>query len=118
VGGGDHAFVHAALGGPERAAQIFRFSPAHAEHYARWAARLGGISKEGIGVVDGDLYHLWHGSLRDRRYHLRHGILRRFDFDPDADIARAESGCWRWSSEKPELHRAVAEFFAKRREDG
>jgi hypothetical protein len=117
VGGGDGAFVHAALGEPHRANQIFHFSPAHAEHYARWAAGFAGLSKEGIGVVDGDIYHLWHGSLRDRRYNLRHGILRTFAFDPDADIALAESGCWRWSSEKPELHRAVAEYFVKRRED-
>jgi hypothetical protein len=118
VGGGDGAFVQAALGEPHRAAQMFRYGAAHAEHYAQWAAQLGGLAKDGIGVVDGDVYHLWHGSLRDRRYHLRHGILRQFGFDPRADIAVAESGCWRWSSEKPALHRAVAEFFAKRREDG
>jgi hypothetical protein len=118
VGGGDGAFVQAALGQPERAAQVFRYSPAHAEHYCQWAAEFGGIAKGGIGVVEGDIYHLWHGSLRDRRYHLRHGILRKFAFDPQADIAVAESGCWRWSSEKPDLHRAVAEFFVKRREDG
>jgi hypothetical protein len=118
VGGGDGALVQAALGEPDRATPVFRYSSAHAEHYARWAAEFGAIAKDGIGVVDGDIYHLWHGNLRDRRYHLRHGILRKYDFDPHVDIALAESGCWRWSSEKPALHRAVAEFFVKRREDG
>jgi hypothetical protein len=118
VGGGDGAFVHAALGEPGRATQIFHYGPAHAQHYAQWAAKLSDVAREGIGVVDGDVYHLWHGSLRDRRYNLRHAILRRFAFDPYVDVAVAGSGCWRWSSEKPELHQAVAELFVKRREDG
>jgi len=118
VGGGDGALAHAALGEQERLMRIFRYSPAHAEHYGAWASRFHAIAKDGIGVVAGDIYHLWHGRLRDRRYSLRQAILRKFEFDPTADIDVAESGCWRWSSDKPALHQAISEFFEKRREDG
>jgi hypothetical protein len=118
VGGGDGALAHAALGEQDRLTRILRFSPAHAEHYCEWASRFRGIAKDGIGVVDGDIYHLWHGSLRDRKYTSRQAILSRFAFDPNADIGVADSGCWRWTSDKPALHQAVAEFFARRREDG
>jgi hypothetical protein len=118
IGGSDGAVAHAALGEQDRLMRIFRFSAAHAEHYCEWAARFREIAKDGIGVVAGDIYHLWHGSLRDRKYSLRQAILRRFAFDPNVDIAVAGSGCWRWSSNKPALHQAIAEFFTRRREDG
>jgi len=118
VGGGDGALAHAALGEQDRLMRVLRFSPAHADHYRGWAAKFRAIAQDGIGVVAGDIYHLWHGALRDRRYSLRQAILRRCAFDPTVDIGLAESGCWRWSSDKPALHQAIAEFFAKRREDG
>jgi hypothetical protein len=118
VGGGDGALAHAVLGEPDRFMRMFRFGSAHAEHYREWASKLHDIAKDGMGVVAGDIYHLWHGSLRDRRYNSRQAILRRFAFDPNVDIGLADSGCLRWASDKPALHQAVADFFARRREDG
>ena len=35
-----------------------------------------------------------------------------------ADIAIAETGCWRWATDKPDLHRYVRDYFAARKEDG
>jgi len=118
VGGGDGALAHAALGEQDRLMSILRFSPAHAEHYCEWASKFHNITKDGIGVVAGDIYHLWHGRLRDRKYSVRQAILSKFAFDPNVDIGVAESGCWRWNSDKPALHQAIAEFFVRRREDG
>ncbi len=44
--------------------------------------------------------------------------MHEFDFDPKADIALDHNGCWEWSSDKPELHRRVKQYFASRKEDG
>jgi hypothetical protein len=38
-------------------------------------------------------------------------------FDPAVDIA-AVNGCWHWVTDKPALHRYVADYFHGRREDG
>jgi hypothetical protein len=118
VGGGDGALAHAALGEQDRAVRLFRLGPAHREHYLRWAARFHDAVRAGVGVIDGTVYHLWHGEVRDRQYNLRHAILRKFSFDPSADLAVAPAGCWCWSSDKPSLHQAVEAFFSERREDG
>jgi hypothetical protein len=72
----------------------------------------------GISGIDGDVYHLWHGDLADRRGGARHRGLAPFEFDPAIDIAIAESGCWRWATDKREMHRYVRDYFAERKEDG
>ena len=60
----------------------------------------------------------WHGDLADRRGSERHQGLVPYQFDPGADIAVSDSGCWRWATGKRDMHRYVREYFAQRREDG
>lgn len=68
--------------------------------------------------LGGTLLHLWPGDLADRGYDVRYQGLRVYDFDPFSDVALDENGCWRWNSDKPELHQYVREYFERRREDG
>ena len=56
--------------------------------------------------------------MRERRYRERYTAFERFAFDPFEDIALDDAGLWRWASDKPEMHRFVADYFAARREDG
>ena len=42
----------------------------------------------------------------------------RFDFDPDTDIRLSPSGCWKWSSDKTDMHRFVNDYFRSRYEAG
>lgn len=117
LGGGDSLLVHAAAGLAE--AEIVRdgMAPAHADDYRQWASRFGRAVR-GIGYIEGDIFHLWHGDLQRRHYRLRQGILRSCGYDPTIDIALDAEGCWRWNSPKPELHRKVREYFEQRDEDG
>jgi hypothetical protein len=71
-----------------------------------------------IAHTPGRVFHLWHGSKRDRRYGSRNFILRRAGFDPAIDIAIDSQQCWAWSSDKPDLHRNVRAYFHARKEDG
>jgi len=67
--------------------------------------------------VEGRVFHLWHGRGRDRMYVPRLNILKAANFDPKTDIAIDSSGCWRWNTNKPDLHRQVREYFWIRKED-
>jgi hypothetical protein len=91
---------------------------AQISHVRRWTeafyAEVGGS----VYSLNGSVFHLWHGSRPARRYFPRHTLLKNANFDPIGDIARDENGCWVWSSQKPDLHKSVKEYFWMRKEDG
>ena len=118
AGGGDTAMASACWGAFEAVERRHAMTPPHRRRYRRWAdawhAEVGGR----VAVLQGGLLHLWHGELEQRMAGQRHHRLAGHGYDPDADIALADSGCWRWASDKPGLHRFLGEYFAERREDG
>jgi hypothetical protein len=69
-------------------------------------------SAGGSAAIDGEIRHLWHGELADRRAGERHAGLAAHAFDPRADIVgSAADGAWRWASNKPALHSYVRQYF-------
>ncbi len=118
MGSGNRAMLCGALGMLDDAIYYLQMAPPWAEHYRAWAEKHFQRVRGSIGCSDGQLIHLWHGDLVHRRYQERHREFSAFDFDPASDIALDQEGCWRWSSEKPEMHEYVARYFRERREDG
>lgn len=118
IGGGDGVLTHAIFDMAEHQAKIKFMSENFSAHYLDWARSFGAALKGEFGVVPCDVFHLWHGELVNRNYYQRHEGLSQFDFDPTTDIELADDGSWKWSSEKPEMHQYVRNFFLSRREDG
>jgi hypothetical protein len=120
AGSGDHMMSHALCGDwSGRCIQrIFAGNLAHLRHFQNWAARIYPDVRASVGVVPGDLYHLWHGETANRRYVDRNRELAGFGFDPATDIRLGSSGCWEWARDKPALHRWARRYFDYRREDG
>lgn len=63
-----------------------------------------------------NIYHLWHGNMKNRAYHTRDLILNKHKFNPTEDII-IKNDVWEWSSPKPDLHQDVTNYFHSRRED-
>jgi len=118
LGGGDRPLVCAAYGKFDDAIRAAALDARRARHYLRWAQPFFQEVAGRVGYIRGALLHRWHGDLAKRRYLKRHAELARFEFDPDRDIAVADSGAWRWASDKPRLHGFVREYFQSRDEDG
>jgi hypothetical protein len=117
LGGGDSLMACAMAGLIDAGAYCGVLSPAHEAHYREWA---GAFHKD-VGMLSclpGEVFHLWHGELEDRKYMERRSILTAQNFDPSMDIALGRSHCWQWNSPKPELHRRVRDYFLERNEDG
>ena len=118
MGSGNRAMISAALGSPADAIHFLRMTPRWADHYRAWAERHSHAVGANIGCLEGSVVHLWHGDLEHRRYQDRHCDFSAYGYDPSTDIALDGRGCWRWNSEKPEMHEFVAQYFRERREDG
>jgi hypothetical protein len=68
--------------------------------------------------VPGTVFHLWHGNIADRAYLQRLRVLKEFQFDPSKDIEIEDRyKCWRWSSDKPQLHAWLRKYFSDRKEE-
>ena len=118
LGSGDRAYACAAFGKQRHARQGWLQNARQREHYLRWAEPFAAEVGGRISLVEGELFHLWHGSVNARRYRDRYIRFERFGFDPFDDIIRDAAGLWRWASDKTEMHRFVAEYFSQRQEDG
>jgi hypothetical protein len=111
IGGGDALMAAAACGRAPDKARAFQMGPEQSRHYVAWASRFYEDVRGRISFVEGDVVHLWHGDLSDRRYKERFQDFQRFGFDPQHDLAQAPEGVWRWNSNKPELHNWVKGHF-------
>ncbi len=118
MGSADRLIANAALGLLGFGERAILMNEAQRAHYRSWAEPFHRSVAGQVGYVDQTVLHLWHGDLRNRKYLERHEGLACFDLDPRSDLLLDESGCWRWSSDKPELHDYVKDYFAARREDG
>ena len=118
MGGGDRAVTSAAYGCFQHIFEWHEMNPAQQSYYLEWARPMYAACRGQVGLVDGNIYHQWHGKAADRGLSSRHNGLRAFNFDPYTDIAIDSQGCWRWNSDKPCMHRYFEEYFTSRREDG
>lgn len=118
IGGGDRAISCAAWGSYQHVFEWHRLNERQQRYYLNWAEPFHQDCDGQIGVVPGDIHHLWHGAARNRGLGSRHEHLAQFNFDPFQDIAIDEQGCWRWASNKPAMHAFFQDYFASRREDG
>ena len=118
VGSADRAMLCAAVGRFDYGVEALAMNASQEAHYRAWARPYFETVRGRIGYIPGRALHLWHGEMQDRQYGARDRALSALDFDPFRDIALDASGCWRWSSDKPDLHAFVRRYFALRKEDG
>ena len=118
IGSGNKAVLSAALGVPEHFVQAIEMNHRRAEHYLAWARPYFNRIQGRVGYTPERIFHLWHGDLHDRRHQARHHPFAQFDFDPYTDIAVDQNGCWRWNSDKTDMHAFVRQYFESRKEDG
>lgn len=83
----------------------------------RWEKRALAGAALNVGVVHGNIEHLWHGSKDKRKYIDRWSILKKHNFDPVADMKKNTFGVLEWAGTKPLLHNDVTRYFGQRDED-
>lgn len=117
VGGGDSLMVAAMYGQYEGLIRTCLFNATRREHYLRWAIPFHKSVAERVGYVSGTIYHLAHGTIKNRRYADRHASLASFNFDPDIDLRIGANGAWQWARSRPEVESFLMSYFINRAED-
>jgi hypothetical protein len=118
TGGGDLAMAAAAYGLADALVHWQSMNPSQASHYLPWAHRFARDVGGDVGFLEGDLWHLWHGERKDRRFQHRYRDLQPFEFDPDEDVVHSPGRPWRWNSDKLALHEHLRDYYVARQEDG
>ncbi|MBF0594295.1 MAG: hypothetical protein HQL22_04940 [Candidatus Omnitrophica bacterium] len=88
-------------------------TPAARKRFIGWLEQVYPDVEGSVGYLDGKIFHLWHGDYSKRQYAERHFIELLHDFDPVVDIVKDFQGIWKWSSNKPDFHRAVRNYIAQ-----
>lgn len=83
-----------------------------------WQTRAAEVVDGDIGMVCGVVYHLWHGSQRNRNYKERGMLLA--DFQPSKHlVTNPATGMWQWTpaARAAGLDARCKLYFKKRNED-
>lgn len=115
VGSGDTFIVDCLLDSWDIHGFAKKFTPAMKVHMGSWRDRFQALGLK-YDYIPVDIWHLWHGSLKNRKYMDRHDVILRYDFDPMADIMLS-GNVYEWASDKPGLHADIRQYFFDRLED-
>jgi hypothetical protein len=117
MGGAEHMMFYA-LRGMFKNPMMNRFNLEWRRSYLKWAAQFYKAMQNNVGCIPGEITHLEHGTYSDPDFAERWMILSHNRFNPEIDIAvNGTNNSWSWSTDKPDLHRQVAEYFEDRKED-
>ena len=115
IGSGDTFLVDVYLDSFEIHGYAAKFNRFMKKDMMSWCEKFRSVNKK-TDYIPVDLYHLWHGSLKNRRYMDRHDIVLAYDYDPENDV-RLENDVYEWNSDKPEMHEGIKGYFFGRKED-
>lgn len=115
IGSGDTFLVDCMLDSWQIHGYYQKFNPYMKTDMLKWRNEFK--SKPfSVNYIPVDIYHLYHGSLKDRKYMERHNIIIDNNYDPCKDI-KLENDVYEWSSNKKVMHDSIEDYFFQRMED-
>ena len=115
IGSGDTFLVDCLLDSWEIHGYSQKFTPGMKRDMSEWCAKFKSQDID-YDYLPIEIYHLWHGTLKNRRYMDRHDIILENNFDPNVDIILNDN-VFEWNSHKDSMHEAIKQYFFDRKED-
>lgn len=113
IGSGDTFIVDCLLNSWDIHGYAKKFNDKIKVDMEEWKSKLPKLKYDYVPV---DIYHLWHGSLKNRGYMDRHEMIAKYDYDPKNDII-LKNGVYEWNSDKTRFHKDIISYFENRSED-
>jgi hypothetical protein len=92
-GGGDYHMAWALIEKPERMMR----NDLHRDYkkqVMQWYYRCHTHIRRNVGVMEGSIFHNWHGRKSERGYNAKHHLLAEIGFDPLRHLKRDFQGLW------------------------
>jgi len=87
------------------------------EAYKTWHKRISSWVNGIHSIVEGNVYHEWHGTLRNRAYSSRRNIIKHIDLTKV--LSKADNQLLKWSTQaSTELKIDTYTYFFNRKDDG
>ncbi len=78
--------------------------------------------RSNVGIVEGAVFHHWHGKKTSRGYNERHGLLSAYGFDPQRHLKRDSTGVYCLHDDRSTAYVQMRDAFRRiakeRNEDG
>lgn len=116
VGSGDRSMYCAAIGEYTIIKDSLRLNEKRFNHFLNWAIPFHESIRGKIGYLEGNLFHLWHGEINNRKYLERHIEFSELSFDPFSDIYKTPNGTWNWSNNTENYQVFLKNYFSQRQE--
>ncbi|MFA5994498.1 MAG: hypothetical protein WC823_06080 [Parcubacteria group bacterium] len=121
-GSADHFMAHAIYGQYGFCIEnALKHDQKQIKHLKTWGDEFHAHTKGKLGVVSGEIHHLWHGSHDRRDYFRRMWKITEYGYNPDTDLIAMPGKPLEWQPqvwhEKPDLVAYFAGYFASRQED-
>jgi hypothetical protein len=71
IGGGDGIIAYASTGQLETVSNVKEMFADVLQDVYSWGRKWQGVVRGKVGYIEGDLYHIWHGNVKDRQYYKR-----------------------------------------------
>jgi hypothetical protein len=115
VGSGDTFMVDCLLDSWDIHGFASKFTDPMKVHMKEYCEKLRNRNPK-IGYVPVEVFHLYHGNLKNRSYMDRHQAIIDGNFDPVNDI-KLVNNVYEWNSYKPNMHESIKNYFYSRNED-
>lgn len=117
IGGGDSVMMLAGIGCFNDQFIYQNMNPKLFSQTLVWSNKFYQEIKKSMFYVSGSAYHLYHGTNTKRNYNFRMECLNNNEYNPNQDIKIGKNQLLEWSSDKPQLHKCVNQYFFDRDED-
>ena len=110
VGAGDLILISSLFNKTDELFQNRELSSAHKSDIEKWTSKIF-QEKYKATFLPGQIYHLWHGHLKNRNYASRWKILSAHKYDPLKVLSINSSHTWSWNEASEMLTNEVEQYM-------
>jgi len=79
----------------------------------QWYERCRTHIRRNVGMMEGSVFHYWHGRKEGRGYNSKHALLAKVGFDPPRHLKRDSQGVWQLHDDRSTAYVQLRDLMRK-----